>query len=156
MMGIGELARRTGKSVHAIRWYESRGLIPGVVRDQAGRRHYHPDHVGWLEFIERLQATGMTIARIAEYAVLVSGGHKTLPERVELLKEQELEIARKQEELDTARALIHAKIGYYRKWAKTKKRPTEIPSIESVRAEKRKMGASKDVLLRVNQARNAF
>jgi len=37
---IGELALRTGRTVHAIRWYETQGLIPGVARDSGGRRLY--------------------------------------------------------------------------------------------------------------------
>jgi DNA-binding transcriptional MerR regulator len=43
---IGELAARTGRSVHAIRWYESLGLMPGVVRDGGGRRVYEEGHDG--------------------------------------------------------------------------------------------------------------
>jgi len=138
LIGIGELSRKTGKSVHAIRWYETQGLVPGVIRNSAGRRHYHPDHVGWFDFIDRLQATGMSIARIADYAELVAGGRKTLNDRIDLLKEQEREVARRQSELETARALIRAKIGYYREWSKTGRRPSEIPSVESVNSERRR------------------
>ena len=61
---IGELAERTGRSVHTIRWYERQGLIPGVVRDSGGRRVYHERHVSWLELIERLRFTGMSIAQM--------------------------------------------------------------------------------------------
>ena len=28
-LAIGELAARTGRTVHAIRWYEAQGLVPG-------------------------------------------------------------------------------------------------------------------------------
>lgn len=135
---IGDLSRRTGKSAHAIRWYESRGLVPGVERDAGGRRVYHPDHVGWFDFIARLRATGMTIARIADYARLVRRGRETLPDRIALLQDQGTRIAEKQQELEDAQALIAAKIGYYRRWRKTGKRPPQIPSIESVRAARRK------------------
>jgi DNA-binding transcriptional MerR regulator len=34
---IGEVASRTGRSVHTIRWYEQQGLLPGVARDRSGR-----------------------------------------------------------------------------------------------------------------------
>ena len=44
---IGELAARAGRSVHAIRWYESQGLIPGVMRDAGGRRVYSESHPDW-------------------------------------------------------------------------------------------------------------
>jgi DNA-binding transcriptional MerR regulator len=131
---IGDLAKRTGKSVHAIRWYETRGLVPGVERDAGGRRVYHPDHVGWLDFIARLRATGMTIARIADYARLVRRGRETLPDRIALLEDQRAQIAGKQQELEDAQTLIAAKISYYRQWNKTGKRPPQIPSIETVRA----------------------
>jgi len=43
---IGELAARTGRTVHAIRWYETQGLVPGVARDEGGRRLYGEPHVG--------------------------------------------------------------------------------------------------------------
>ena len=61
-MRIGELSTRSGRSVHAIRWYESQGLVPGVERDTGRRRVYTELHVGWLDFMDRLRRTGMTIA----------------------------------------------------------------------------------------------
>src|SRR5688572_12846080 len=48
---IGRLAERTGRSVHAIRWYEAQGLVPGVVRDSGGRRVYTELHVNWLQLM---------------------------------------------------------------------------------------------------------
>ncbi len=42
---IGELARRSGRTVHAIRWYESIGLVPGVRRDAANHRVYDQRHI---------------------------------------------------------------------------------------------------------------
>ena len=35
---IGALSSRTGHSIHAIRWFEAQGLMPGVQRDDGGRR----------------------------------------------------------------------------------------------------------------------
>lgn len=48
---IGDIAGRTGRSVHTIRWYERQGLIPGVSRDAGGRRVYSDYHVGWLDLM---------------------------------------------------------------------------------------------------------
>ncbi|WP_208630234.1 MerR family DNA-binding transcriptional regulator, partial [Amycolatopsis kentuckyensis] len=40
-MGIGEVAERTGLSVHALRFYEREGLLVGPVpRTVGGRRRY--------------------------------------------------------------------------------------------------------------------
>ncbi|HSW07543.1 MerR family transcriptional regulator, partial [Aquabacterium sp.] len=83
---IGQLARSTGRSVHTIRWYEAQGLMPGVQRDAAGRRRYSPQHIGWLDLMVRLRATGMTIAQMRRYTALVRQGKATLAERRALLQ----------------------------------------------------------------------
>ncbi len=82
---IGELATRTGRTVHAIRWYETQGLVPGVARDDGGRRLYGELHVGWLDLMERLRRTGMSIAEMREYTALAVQGKVTLRERRDLL-----------------------------------------------------------------------
>jgi DNA-binding transcriptional MerR regulator len=51
---IGELATRTGRSIHALRWYEAQGLMPGVIRDSGGRRVYSELHLGWIDLIHRI------------------------------------------------------------------------------------------------------
>src|SRR5580765_7898925 len=82
---IGELSARSGRGIHAIRWYEAQGLIPGVARDSGGRRVYSDLHVAWLDFMHRLRRTGMTIAQMREYTALVRKGSSTLRERRALL-----------------------------------------------------------------------
>src|SRR5918997_985983 len=83
---IGELAARTGRSVHAIRWYEAQGLIPGVMRDAGGRRVYRERHFGWLVLIDRLRLTGMSVAQMRDYAALVKQGRGTLKQQLALLE----------------------------------------------------------------------
>ena len=83
---IGEVATRTGRSVHAIRWYEAQGLVPGVERDGGGRRVYTEHHVGWLEFMDRLRGTGMSVAQMRAYTALVKKGSGALGERRTLLR----------------------------------------------------------------------
>src|SRR5438445_1036729 len=75
---IGQLAARTGRSIHAIRWYEAQGLIPGVERDSGGRRVYSQLHLSWLDLMERLRRTGMSIAQMRQYTALVKQGNSTL------------------------------------------------------------------------------
>lgn len=84
---IGEVASRTGRSIHTIRWYESQGLIPGVGRDKGGRRTYSEHHVGWLDLMERLRCTGMSISQMREYTALVKQGGATLKQRRALLSQ---------------------------------------------------------------------
>ncbi|HYD59794.1 MAG TPA: MerR family transcriptional regulator [Noviherbaspirillum sp.] len=120
---IGELAERTGKSIHALRYYEQVGLIPFVERDDGGRRRYNVQHVEWLLFLDRLQRTGMTLSQMQKYAELVARGRQTLDARVELLLVHLAEIERQMEELAASRALLMAKLDFYRDWKSSGKRP---------------------------------
>jgi DNA-binding transcriptional MerR regulator len=120
---IGELAQRTGKSIHALRYYESIGLIPFVGRDAGGRRRYDAQHVEWLFLLERLQRTGMSLAQMQEYAGLVSRGKDTIDQRVALLEVHLRVIERQLEELARSRELLLAKLDFYRDWKSSGRRP---------------------------------
>ncbi|OGB26927.1 MAG: hypothetical protein A3I66_21060 [Burkholderiales bacterium RIFCSPLOWO2_02_FULL_57_36] len=122
-LGIGELSVRTGRSIHALRYYESMGLIPFVTRDPGGRRRYSEQHVEWLLFLDRLKRTGMTLSQMQEYATLVSRGKQTLTERIELLHAHLERIDQQMLELASSRELLIAKIGFYDDWKSTGKRP---------------------------------
>lgn len=113
---IGQLAARSGRSVHAIRWYESQGLMPDVYRDAAGRRVYREQHVGWLELIDRLRRTGMTIAEMQRYTALVKQGDDTLRERRQLLDAHRARVEDRIADWTRALDRIDRKIGFYDGW----------------------------------------
>lgn len=121
---IGELAQRTGKSIHALRYYESIGLMPFVKRDTGGRRQYDVQHVEWLFLLERLQRTGMSLSQMQRYATLVSQGKQTIRQRIALLEMHLGEIDRQMEELSRSRELLIAKLDFYREWTSSGKRPS--------------------------------
>lgn len=50
-MKIGELAKATGCSVEAIRFYEKQGLLPEVKRTSNNFRYYNEQHLTRLAFI---------------------------------------------------------------------------------------------------------
>lgn len=52
VLTIGDLSRRTGVSVEAIRYYERLGLMPRPPRTQSGRRSFGPDDLRTLAFIK--------------------------------------------------------------------------------------------------------
>ncbi len=120
---IGELSARTGRSVHAIRWYEAQGLIPGVARDRAGRRVYSALHLGWLDLMDRLRSTGMSIAQMRQYTALVKQGSKTLRRRRALLARHRARVEQTITEWKQALRLIDSKIDFYGEWLATGKRP---------------------------------
>jgi DNA-binding transcriptional MerR regulator len=120
---IGELSRRTGRSIHAIRWYETQGLVPGVQRDGAGRRLYAEQHVNWLELMDRLRRTGMSIAEMRRYTALVKQGRSTLKQRREMLAAHKAVVLQRIEEWQQALRLVDAKLDFYGEWIESGQRP---------------------------------
>jgi DNA-binding transcriptional MerR regulator len=87
-MGIRALARRTGLSTHALRYYEEAGLMLDVPRDDRGHRLYSAEHERWVAFLIRLRETGMGISRIREYAEMTRGsGDPDGSRRLAMLRE---------------------------------------------------------------------
>lgn len=120
---IGELSSRTGRSVHAIRWYEAQGLIPGVARDRGGRRLYSELHLSWLDLMDRLRSTGMSIAQMRQYTALVKQGTRTLRRRQVLLARHRARVEQTIAGWKQALTLIDNKIDFYGEWLATGKRP---------------------------------
>jgi DNA-binding transcriptional MerR regulator len=61
---IGDLARRTGLSVRAIRFYSDRGVLPSTSRSPAGYRRYDLDALARLDLIRTLRELGVDLATI--------------------------------------------------------------------------------------------
>ncbi|MEU8254055.1 MerR family transcriptional regulator [Micromonospora inaquosa] len=61
---IGELARRTGRSVKTIRYYADSGIVPPTDRSPAGYRRYGPTAVARLELVRTLRELGLDLAAI--------------------------------------------------------------------------------------------
>ena len=134
---IGELSARSGRSIHTIRWYEAQGLIPGVVRDGGGRRNYTEQHVDWLDLMDRLRRTGMSVAEMRDYASLVKLGRSTLKQRQELLAAHRIKVKATIAELSLALKLIDSKIDFYGEWLHTGQRPKVIPTLRNGGAARR-------------------
>ena len=131
---IGELAARTGRSVHTIRWYDAQGLIPGVIRDASGRRTFNIRHVAWLAFLERLKSTGMTITQMRAYATLVGHGPGNLGAQRALLAAHRERAARVVEAWQASLALIDAKLAFYDAWIATGERPASEGETDQIAA----------------------
>ena len=112
---IQEVARMTGLSTHTLRYYERIGLIHPIDREQNTRRCYTADDVGWIDFLLKLRATGMSIKDMQRYAKLQRQGDDTLPERVKMLKSLRDNVEARIEELNEHLKLVYYKIDYYQK-----------------------------------------
>ncbi|MFF0751868.1 MerR family transcriptional regulator [Streptomyces sp. NPDC004267] len=61
---IGDLARRTGLTVKAIRFYADTGIVPPTARTPAGYRQYGADSLARLELVRTLRELGVDLAAI--------------------------------------------------------------------------------------------
>jgi DNA-binding transcriptional MerR regulator len=112
---IQEVAKATGLTTHTLRYYERIGLIHPINREENTRRCYTADDVGWIDFLLKLRATGMSIRDMQWYAELQRRGDETLPERVEMLKSLRDKVEAHMEEMNEHLKLIYYKIDYYQK-----------------------------------------
>lgn len=110
---IQQAAEMTGLSVHTLRYYERIGLIHSINRAQNTHRRYTTDDLGWIEFLNKLRATGMSIQQMKRYAELQRAGDTTLPERVEMLRALKAEAEAHIHDLEENLKLIRYKIGLY-------------------------------------------
>ncbi|WP_435057745.1 MerR family transcriptional regulator [Streptomyces sp. bgisy060] len=65
-MTVGELSRRTGVSVKALREYTDLGLIYTLGRSPSNYRLYDTDALWCVRFIGELRGLGLTVAEIRE------------------------------------------------------------------------------------------
>ena len=112
---IQQVTRATGLSAHTLRYYERIGLIHPIRREQNTRRRYTADDVGWIDFLLKLRAIGMSIKDMQKNAELQRQGDETLPERLEMLKSLRDNVEARVDELNEHLKLIYYKIDIYQK-----------------------------------------
>jgi len=112
---IAEAARRTGVSVHTLRYYERAGLVVSPVdRTSGGRRRYRELDLKWIIICTKLRATGMPIKGLRRYAELVAAGPGNEEERLEFLEAHRTEVLTRLAEIQENLKLIDHKIDVYR------------------------------------------
>ncbi|MBN9504017.1 MAG: hypothetical protein BGO01_03595 [Armatimonadetes bacterium 55-13] len=96
-MKIGELARASGASISAVRFYERKGLLPSPDRTESGYRAYGAEDVSRLRLVLAARRNGFSLAEIGaclstymgedppceNVAVLVADKVKTLDRQIE-------------------------------------------------------------------------
>jgi DNA-binding transcriptional MerR regulator len=121
---IKEVATRTGVSIDTLRYYERIGLIHPVERLSNTHRRYSEADIGWIEFLLKLRATGMSIQQMCAYTELQRKGDASLKQRVAMLKEHREKLEAYIAEMNEYLALIAFKITTYE--GDLAKQPTEI------------------------------
>jgi DNA-binding transcriptional MerR regulator len=114
ILSIGQVAERTGLSVHALRFYEREGILANPVRrGPGGRRVYSEDDVEWLTVCIVLRASGVPVVAIRRYTDLFRQGVGNEEERLTLLREHRERVTTQIDELTRCLALINYKVGAY-------------------------------------------
>jgi MerR family transcriptional regulator, redox-sensitive transcriptional activator SoxR len=65
LLGVGEVARRSGIAVSTLHFYETQGLLSSE-RSAGNQRRYRRDALRRVAFIRAAQAVGISLAEIAE------------------------------------------------------------------------------------------
>lgn len=113
-LSIGQVAERTGLSVHTLRFYEREGILASPVRrGPGGRRVYDEDDVYWLNLCVILRTSGMPVPAIRRYTELVRQGAGNERERLALLREHQDRVTAQMAELTKCLDLITYKVHVY-------------------------------------------
>jgi DNA-binding transcriptional MerR regulator len=110
---IAEASAATGTSADTLRYYERAGIMPTIGRTAGGQRTYTPDDLGWITFVWRLRATGMTMQSIAEYTKMVRDGDGTIADRRRMIEDHRATVAAAIEELGSVLTVLDRKIEHY-------------------------------------------
>ena len=68
---IGDLAKRAGITVKAVRHYEAKGLLPVAGRTDSGYRYFRREELALLRVIAGLRRIGFSLREIREVVVLI-------------------------------------------------------------------------------------
>ena len=113
-LSIGEVAERTGLSVHALRFYEKEGILAHQVhRGPGGRRVYTQQDVDWLRMCIMLRMSGMPVPEIRRYTDLVRQGDGNELQRLGILQEHQERVRQQMVQLQECMDLITHKVGIY-------------------------------------------
>jgi len=120
MHTVKAVAELLGVSVHTVRYYDDRGLIPGTKRNAANQRLFDDMEVEWLFLSLTLKNTGLSLKDVKHYIELYQQGDSTLQERYSLLREPKEKTLQEMENLKLRLAVLNRKIDHYRKLLKEK------------------------------------
>jgi len=83
---ISEAAAKFNMPQSTLRYYEKKGLLPLIQRDDVGRRLFSEDQIALFEIVLCLKNTDMPISGIKQYIDWVVEGDNTIEQRLEMMK----------------------------------------------------------------------
>lgn len=113
-MKIKEVSKKSGLSLHTLRYYEKIGLL-NIKKDKSGHREYTESDLSWIDFIQKLKSTGMLIKDIVTYSDLLHEGDSTIQRRLDLLISHESNVKNNIIKLTENLTILQNKIKFYKK-----------------------------------------
>lgn len=112
-ISIGEASKLTNLSISKLRYYDEHGLIPSLKRTSSGLRKFDETSLEAIRLIECLKNSGMQLKEIKQFMDWCAEGDSTLKDRLNMFKQQELNVLAQIEDLQSTLNLIRFKQWYY-------------------------------------------
>jgi len=113
LLFISDISKKTGLSIHTLRYYEKIGLLKNIHRNQSGRRVYTKLDLEWLEWVKRLKSTGMPLEKMQDFAQFRLQGEQTLKQRQDLLITHSVQLKQEIQRLKQEQSIVDYKIEVY-------------------------------------------
>lgn len=113
MYTIGEMAKQLGMPASTLRYYDKEGLLPFIDRSSGGIRIFKDSDYEWLQIIECLKKTGMSLKDIRDFILMAMQGDDTIDMRLSLIIKQREAVKKQIDELNETLATLDFKCWYY-------------------------------------------
>lgn len=120
-MTIKEVSKKYNISEDTLRYYEKVGMLPAVTRGSNGFRDYQKQDLDWVELAICMRGAGLPVDAMITYVKLFKQGNGTIVERLNLLKNQRMELINQKEQIDKMLNKLNYKISRYEVASKTGK-----------------------------------
>jgi len=126
---VGEMAKLLGVPTSTLRYYDKEGLLPFVERSPGGLRLFQDKDYEWLQIINCLKKTGMSLRDIRVYIDMAVQGDSTIDGRLKLIVKQREAVRAQMEDLQKMLDTLDFKCWYYEtaKKAGTTSVPRNMP-----------------------------
>lgn len=111
---VGEMAKRLGVAPSTLRYYDKEGLLPFVERSSGGIRMFKDTDFEWLQVIECLKKTGMSLTDIKHFVEMSLQGDDTINERLALIIKQKEAVKAQIDDLNKTFRALEFKEWYYK------------------------------------------
>ena len=129
---VKEVCKKIGLTPHAIRFYDSKGLLPVIARSEGNVRLFSKFDLSWLQVVHCFRATGMSVADVKRYIDLCKEGDGTLDERWQIILEQEKKLKEQIRDLKEQMKILQTKKAHYVEMFEQKKEDCYNPAVSRV------------------------